>query len=64
MPSVSRKQQSLMHAIASGNIPAGHGRPSKKVAREFVAADHKRGKAKLPMNVGKTIVENRPVRSK
>jgi len=64
MPSVSRQQQRLMHGIASGNIPAGRGGPTKKVAREFVAADHARGKAKLPVNVGKAIVENRSARSK
>lgn len=56
MPSVSRQQQKLMHGIASGSIPGGKGRPSKSVAQEFVAADHARGKKKLPTNVGAAIV--------
>jgi hypothetical protein len=56
MSTVSRQQQKLMHGIASGNIPAGNGRPSKKVAQEFVKADHKRGPTKLPTNVGGAIV--------
>ena len=59
MPSVSRAQQKLMHGIASGNIPAGKGRPSRKVAQEFVKADHARGSAKLPQRVGQAIVEGR-----
>lgn len=62
MPSVSRQQQKLMHGIATGSIPAGHGKPSKKVARDFVAADHARGGKKLPSNVGKAIVQGRSVR--
>lgn len=35
---------------------------SKKVAREFVAADHKRGPTKLPEKVGQAIVEGRNAR--
>ncbi len=62
MPSVSRKQQKLMHGIVSGNIPAGHGRPTKKVAKEFVKADHKRGAKKLPTNVGSAITRNTSVK--
>lgn len=69
MPTVSRQQQKLMHGIASGNIPAGNGKPTKAVARDFVAADHARGKKKLPptvqpqmqqpANVGAGIVQGR-----
>ena len=62
MPTVSRNQQKLMHGIASGSIPAGNGRPSKKVAREFAAADHKRGTAKLPERVGHAIVAGKSVK--
>lgn len=62
MSSVSRQQQKLMHGIASGNIPAGNGRPTKKVAKDFVAADHKRGPTKLPTNVGGAIVQGKTVR--
>lgn len=62
MPTVSRQQQKLMHGIASGSIPAGKGRPSKSVAQEFVAADHARGKKKLPVNVGKAIVQGKSAR--
>lgn len=39
MPPVSQKQRALMHGIASGDIPAGRGRPPLKVAKEFAAAD-------------------------
>ena len=56
MPSLSRAQQRMMHGIASGSIPAGKGKPSKKVAQEFAAADHKRGATKLPQNVGRGII--------
>ena len=59
MPTVSRAQQRLMQGIASGNIPAGKGRPSKKVAQEFARADHARGTKKLPERVGHAIVEGR-----
>ena len=59
MPTVSRAQQKLMHGIASGSIPTGKGRPSKKVAKEFAAADHARGKKQLPDNVGAGIVQGR-----
>ncbi len=59
MPSVSRQQQKLMHGIASGSIPAGKGKPTKKVAQEFVKADHARGAKKLPANVGSGIVQGR-----
>jgi len=50
-----------MHGIASGNIKPTKGKPSVKVAREFVAADHKRGAKKLPQNVGGAIVRNKSV---
>ena len=59
MPSVSRQQQKLMHGIASGSIKPGKGKPSRKVAQEFAAADHKRGTKKLPTRVGDAIVQGR-----
>jgi len=46
MPSVSKAQSRLMHGVASGDIK-GSG-VSKKVAREFVAADKGKSQAKLP----------------
>ena len=45
MPSVSRAQQKAMHAAAEGRGTLGI---PTKVAKEFVAADHARGKKKLP----------------
>lgn len=45
MPSVSRKQQKAMHAAAEGRGKIGI---PKKVGKEFAAADHKRGRKKLP----------------
>jgi hypothetical protein len=62
MPSVSRQQQKLMHGIASGNIPPGKGKPTRKVAKEFVAADHKRGKHKLTQRVGHAIISGKSAR--
>ena len=53
MPSVSRAQQKLMHAAAADPKVAKKAGISQKVAREFVAADHKRGKKKLPEHVQK-----------
>ena len=61
MPSVSRQQQKLMHGIASGNIKPTKGKPTKAVAKEFVKADHQRGKKKLPQNVGAGIIRGTPV---
>ncbi len=52
MPSTSRAQQRMMYAIASGKKAKSKGGPSRKVAKEFVAADHARGKAKLPARAG------------
>ena len=49
MPSVSRAQQKLMHAAAEGRAKT---KVSKKVAKEFVAADHARGKTNLPYYKG------------
>ena len=46
MPSVSKAQSRLMHGVASGGIK-GSSVP-KKVAKEFVAADHGKSQAKLP----------------
>ena len=51
MPPVSQKQRALMQGIAHGSIPAGHGRPSKAVAKDFADAD-KGGK--LPKKAGKS----------
>lgn len=62
MSSVSRQQQKLMHGIASGNIPAGKGKPTKAVAQEFVRADHKRGPTKLPSKVGHAIISGKSAR--
>ncbi len=59
MPSVSRAQQRLMQAIAHGAKPKGSKGPTKAVAKEFVAADHKRGSAQLPQRVGHAIVQGK-----
>lgn len=59
MPTVSRAQQRLMQAVAHGQKPKGGSAPSRKVAKEFVAADHKRGSTKLPERVGDAIVQGR-----
>jgi hypothetical protein len=53
MPVLSRAQSRLMHGIANGSIPAGHGRPSKQVADEFVAASHGQKVRNLPEHVAK-----------
>jgi len=45
MPSVSRAQQKAMHAAAEGRSTIGI---PVKVGKEFSAADHARGKKKLP----------------
>jgi len=50
MPSVSRAQQKAMHAAARGKSTLGI---PKKVGKEFSAADHKRGKKKLPKRKSK-----------
>lgn len=39
MPSTSQKQHNFMEAVAHGMKPKGKKGPSKKVAKEFVAAD-------------------------
>lgn len=62
MPSVSRAQQRLMHGVASGSIKPKAGQPSMKVAKDFVAADHKRGPTKLPTNVGSAIMQGKSVK--
>lgn len=62
MPTVSRQQQKLMHGVATGSIPATKGKPSKKVAKEFAQADHKRGAKKLPTNVGAAINKGTPAK--
>lgn len=48
MPSVSKAQSRMMHGIASGSIKPGKAGPSRKVAKEFVAADKGRNQSKLP----------------
>jgi hypothetical protein len=45
-----------MHGIASGNIKPKRGQPSKKVAKDFAAADHQRGSTKLPETTGQTVL--------
>lgn len=47
MPSKSRAQQRLMHLAAKPGMARKLGVP-QKVAKEYVAADHKRGAKKLP----------------
>lgn len=44
MPSKSAKQHRYMEAIAHGMKPRSKNAPSKKVAREFVAADKRKRK--------------------
>lgn len=51
-----------MHGIASGTIRPTKGKPSKKVAQDFAAADHARSSKKLPERVGHAIVEGRNAR--
>lgn len=48
MPSKSKAQQRLMHAAANNPAFARKEGVPPKVAKEFVAADKKRGKARLP----------------
>ena len=48
-----------MHASGAGQRPKGGSAPSRKVAKEFAAADHKRGAKKLPERVGDAIVQGR-----
>ena len=50
MPPVSEAQRRLMQGIAHGSIKAGHGKPSKAVAKEFAGADKP---GKLPKHVHK-----------
>lgn len=47
MPSTSPKQHRLMEAIAHGAKPKKGKGPSKKVAREYVAADEMKRRAKV-----------------
>ena len=44
MPSKTPAQKRLMDAVAHGWKKPGGGGPSVKVAKDFVAADKKRGK--------------------
>jgi hypothetical protein len=46
MPSTSEKQRRAMQAAAHGRSTLGI---SKKVGKDFAAADNKAGKRKLPM---------------
>lgn len=54
MPSKTPKQARFMKAIAHGWKPSGKKGPSKKVAKDFVAADarKKKSKPKLKMQMG------------
>ena len=61
MPTVSRAQQKLMHGIASGSIKGGKGKPSKKVAQEFVRADHTRGHSDLPQRIASAVRSGKAV---
>ena len=60
MPTVSRAQQRMMQAIAHGAKPKGGKGPSRKVAQEFVRADHARGAAKLPERIAHAALSGRP----
>ena len=60
MPSKSRQQQKMMHAVAGGAKPKGKG-PSKKVAQEFVAADHMRGPTNLPKRIAGAVISGMPM---
>ena len=62
MPSTSKAQSRLMHGIASGSIKSGKGKPSRKVAQEFVNADHGKSQARLPDKVGQGIIAGRSAR--
>ncbi len=55
MPSVSKAQMRMMQAIAHGAKPKGGKGPSRKVAQDFVAADHARGTTKLPERIAHAI---------
>lgn len=46
MPSTSPKQHRLMEAIAHGAKPKKDKGPSRKVAREYVAADEMKRRAR------------------
>ena len=48
MPFVSQAQRGYFHGIEAGTIKPGPGGPSKKVVREFIAADKP---GKLPAHV-------------
>jgi len=53
MPSKSKAQSRLMHGVASGSIK-GSGVP-KKVAQDYVRADHGKSQAKLPNRVSRGV---------
>jgi hypothetical protein len=59
MPTRSRAQQRMMLAIAHGAKPKGGKGPTRAVAKEFVAADHARGAAKLPERIAGAITSGR-----
>ena len=48
MPMKSKAQSRLMHGIASGSIPSGKGKPSRKVAKEFARESKGQRVSKLP----------------
>jgi hypothetical protein len=50
MPVVSKAQNRFMRGVAAGSIK-GKGKPSKAVAREFVAATHGKSLKGLPNRI-------------
>jgi hypothetical protein len=61
MSIVSRKQQRLMYAAASGTVKGG---PSKAVAKEMIEATPKKAFAKLPEQAGrrKAVMQRKPAK--
>jgi hypothetical protein len=54
MPSVSKSQQNLMRAAA--HTPGGYGGVPASVGKDFVAADKKAGKRKLPKRKARGLI--------
>jgi hypothetical protein len=54
MPSVSKSQQNLMRAAA--HTPGGYGGVPESVGKDFVAADKKAGKRKLPKRKARGLI--------
>lgn len=62
MPTVSKKQQRLMNAVAKDKTVAKKTGVSQKVAKDFVAADKKRGAAELPESAKRAKrLEGKPI---